>query len=276
MTRSILTLAIAASLAIAAPQVLAQAKKPVAASQSMVGTPSKLVLDNSTRVLSTLEKRRAEFTKNRGALRAFINSEFNQMFDRDYAARLVLGRHARGASDADVKLFSDALADNLMSRYGSSLLDFNTSLRVRVKSETALPGNRGVRVSTEMLRPIDDSTDRINADVRYQGKHWFAQLGYFASIYDTKAAGFQFDNPFNAAVAGGDAGRMSLEPDNLYNEVAVSFGWFGLPWNTAVTLSAAIDAYGQGPAGFVSPGRPPGRPLRAAQPCKFRRKPFVN
>ncbi len=98
-------------------------------------------------------------------------------------------------------------------------------------------------VSTEMLRPIDDSTDRINADVRYQGKHWFAQLGYFASIYDTKAAGFQFDNPFNAAVPGGDAGRMSLEPDNLYNEVAVSFGWFGLPWNMAVTLSAAM---GQG------------------------------
>ena len=98
-------------------------------------------------------------------------------------------------------------------------------------------------VSTEMLRPIDDSTDRINADVRYQGKHWFAQFGYFASIYDTKAAGFQFDNPFNAAAAGGDAGRMSLEPDNLYNEVAVSFGWFGLPGNMAVTLSAAM---GQG------------------------------
>ena len=98
-------------------------------------------------------------------------------------------------------------------------------------------------VSTEMLRPIDDTTDRINADVRYQGKHWFAQAGYFASIYDTKAAGFQFDNPFNAAAPGGDAGRMSLEPDNLYNEVAVSFGWFGLPWNMAVTLSAAM---GQG------------------------------
>ena len=59
MTRSILTLAIAASLAIAAPQVLAQAKKPVAASQSMVGTPSKLVLDNSTRVLAALEEQPA-------------------------------------------------------------------------------------------------------------------------------------------------------------------------------------------------------------------------
>ena len=98
-------------------------------------------------------------------------------------------------------------------------------------------------VSTEMLRPVDDTTDRINADVRYQGKHWFAQLGYFASIYDTKAASFAFDNPFNAAAPGGDAGRMSLEPDNLYSELAVSLGWYGLPGNTAVTLSAAL---GQG------------------------------
>ena len=98
-------------------------------------------------------------------------------------------------------------------------------------------------VSTEMLRPIDDTTDRINADVRYQGKHWFAQLGYFASIYDTKAASFQFDNPFNAFVPGGDRGQMALEPDNFYSEVAVSLGWYGLPGNTAVTLSGAM---GQG------------------------------
>ena len=187
MTRSILTLAIAASLAIAAPQVLAQAKKPVAASQSMVGTPSKLVLDNSTRVLATLEKRRAEFTKDRGALRAFINSEFNQMFDRDYAARLVLGRHARGANDADVKLFADALADNLMSRYGSSLLDFNTRLRVRIKSETALPGNRGVRVSSELLRAGGEPIP-VDYMMRKVGNQW--------KVFDVMVEGVSFVQTF--------------------------------------------------------------------------------
>lgn len=187
MTRSILTLAIAASLAIAAPQVLAQAKKPAAASQSMVGTPSKLVLDNSTRVLATLEKRRAEFTKNRGALRAFINSEFNQMFDRDYAARLVLGRHGRGANDADVKLFADALADNLMSRYGSSLLDFNTQLRVRIKSETALPGNRGVRVSSELLRAGGEPIP-VDYMMRKVGSQW--------QVFDVMVEGVSFVQTF--------------------------------------------------------------------------------
>src|SRR3546814_3368554 len=74
------------------------------------------------------------------------------MFDRDYAARPVLGRHGRGASSEDIKAFGDALAENLMQRYGSSLLSFNTKLRVRVKSETPLPRGLGVKVSSEMLR----------------------------------------------------------------------------------------------------------------------------
>jgi MtrB/PioB family decaheme-associated outer membrane protein len=98
-------------------------------------------------------------------------------------------------------------------------------------------------VSTEMLRPVDDATDRVTADVRYQGKNWFAQLGYFASSYDNQVPGFRFDNPFNAFVAGGEEGQMALEPDNSYNEIAFSAGWYGLPGNTVVTVSAAM---GQG------------------------------
>lgn len=150
MTSTLRAVPLALALAAAAPAFAQQTvRTPPAMTE---GSPSQLVLNNSQRVLSTLEKRRPEFKKNRAALREFINSEFNAMFDRDYAARLVLGRHARGASEADVKLFADALADNLMQRYGSSLLDFNTQLRVRVKSETPLSQGRGVRVSSEFLR----------------------------------------------------------------------------------------------------------------------------
>ncbi|MBB1473242.1 ABC transporter substrate-binding protein [Luteimonas sp. MC1782] len=148
----LLPLAIAAALVAAAPSTaFAQAAAKPAATAAQ-GSPSKLVLDNSTRVLATLESRRAEFTADRGKLQQFITGEFDQMFDREYAARQVLGRHGRGAADADVKVFADALAENLMRRYGSSLLDFNTRLRVRVKSETALPRGAGVRVASEMLR----------------------------------------------------------------------------------------------------------------------------
>ena len=163
--------AFAAALPTFAQQAAAPAPAPAPASASamMQGTPSQLVLNNSQRVLSTLEKRRAEFQKNRAALRQFVSTEFNAMFDRDFAARKVLGRHARGASDADVKLFADALADNLMQRYGSSLLDFNTQLRVRVKTETVLANGQGVKVASEFLRqggapiPVDYFMHKVGA-----------------------------------------------------------------------------------------------------------------
>src|SRR5690606_40951185 len=96
--------------------------------------------------------RRAEFASDRAALQRFIAGEFDTMFDRDYAARQVLGRHGRGASDEEVKAFGDALAENLMRRYGSSLIDFNTRLHVPIKSQTALPRGLGVKVSSELLR----------------------------------------------------------------------------------------------------------------------------
>jgi phospholipid transport system substrate-binding protein len=186
MTRHLLSLALAASLsigALAATPVHAQAQA-AAASQS---SPSQMVLDNSQRVLATLEKRRPEFTRNRAALRQFVSSEFSRMFDRDYAARQVLGRHARGADDADVKLFADALADNLMQRYGDSLLDFNTKLRVRVKSETALPRGLGVKVSSEMLRAGGEPVP-VDYLMRQSGGTW--------KVFDVMVEGVSFVQTF--------------------------------------------------------------------------------
>ncbi|HEY4581330.1 MAG TPA: ABC transporter substrate-binding protein [Lysobacter sp.] len=151
MKRTALALMLSAVFA-AAPLATAVAAPAAAAAAKPVGSAGRLVLDNSTRILNTLESRRGEFQKNRGALKQFVSGEFNQMFDRNYAARLVLGAHGRGASEADVAKFADALSENLMQRYGSSLLDFNTRLTVRLKSETAVANGRATKVSTQMLR----------------------------------------------------------------------------------------------------------------------------
>jgi phospholipid transport system substrate-binding protein len=196
MTRKsrFLPLLAGAALLAAAP-AFAQQAAPAApaaaraapASATMQGTPSQLVLNNSQRILSTLEKRRAEFTKNRTALREFVSTEFNAMFDRDYAARQVLGRHGRGASDEDVKLFADALADNLMQRYGSSLLDFNTRLRVRVKSETQLPRGLGVKVSSEFLRQGGEPIP-VDYLMRRNGNQW--------KVFDVMVEGVSYVQTF--------------------------------------------------------------------------------
>src|SRR3546814_6415734 len=58
-----------------------------------------------------------------------------------------------------------------MQRYGSSLLSFNTKLRVRVKSETPLPRGLGVKVSSEMLRS-DGSAIPVDYLMRMSGGQW--------------------------------------------------------------------------------------------------------
>jgi len=185
MNRNLIALFVSAALLAAAPAlVLAQ---PQGASTAAAASPSKLVLDNSTRILTTLEARRDEFRADREALRTFIAGEFDNMFDRTYAARLVLGRHGRGASEADVQRFADALANNLMQRYGSSLLDFNSQLRVRVKSETPLRGGSMVKVSSEFLR---EGGEPIPVDylLRKSGSDW--------KVFDVMVEGVSFVQTF--------------------------------------------------------------------------------
>jgi phospholipid transport system substrate-binding protein len=177
-----ITLALATAAVTATPPAMA-----VATVLAQHNSPSQLVLDNSQRVLSTLEQRRPEFTKSRVALRQFVSSEFSKMFDRDYAARQVLGRHARGADDSDVKDFADALADNLMQRYGDSLLNFNTQLRVRVKSETPLPRGLGVKVASELLRSGGEPIP-VDYLMRQSGGTW--------KVFDVMVEGVSFVQTF--------------------------------------------------------------------------------
>ena len=165
--KKLLAPAVFTALLLAAPSFSAIAATPPAATAPQ-GAASRMVVDSAGRVLATLDSRRAEFKSNPAALNQFIKSEFTRSFDSDYAARLVLGVHGRGAAAADVADFAAAMADNLTARYGSALLEFNTRLQVKVKSETALPGGRGVRVSTHMLRqggapiPVDYLLRNVN------------------------------------------------------------------------------------------------------------------
>ncbi|MEN4903669.1 ABC transporter substrate-binding protein [Luteimonas sp. TWI662] len=188
LIRRVLPLALAAALALPVATVSAQARPAAApAADAQAGSPSQLVLANSERVLKTIEARRAEFSRDRAALQRFITGEFDTMFDRDYAARQVLGRHGRGASDADVKAFGDALAENLMRRYGSSLLDFNTQLRVRIKSEAPLPRGLGVRVSSELLRSGGEPVP-VDYLMRQSGGTW--------KVFDVMVEGVSFVRTF--------------------------------------------------------------------------------
>ena len=190
----ILSIALLASaLAAASPAVALPAAPAPAATQSAA---SGVVLDSANRILATLDSRRTEFKANPAALNQFIKSEFNRSFDADYAARLVLGVHGRGAPAGDVADFAAAMADSLTARYGSSLLDFNTRLSVKVKSEAPLPGGRGMRVTTQMLRAGKDPIP-VDYLLRNVGGKWKVFDVMIEGISYVQAFKNQFDAPLS-------------------------------------------------------------------------------
>lgn len=185
--------AVLASALLASTPALVSAQARPAATAAQPSPAARTVLDSSTRIIDTLQSRRSEFRSNPAALRSFIDGELSRGFDRDYAARLVLGVHGRGASDEDVKLFADAMADNLMSRYGSTLLDIQGKPSFRYKGETALPSNRGVKVTTELVRSGSEPTP-VEYLMRNVGGQW--------KIFDVMIEGISyvqtFKNQFDA------------------------------------------------------------------------------
>lgn len=192
--KTILSIALLASaLAAASPAIALPAAPAPAATQSAA---SGVVLDSANRILATLDSRRTEFKANPAALNQFIKSEFNRSFDADYAARLVLGVHGRGAPAGDVADFAAAMADSLTARYGSSLLDFNTRLSVKVKSEAPLPGGRGMRVTTQMLRAGKDPIP-VDYLLRNVGGKWKVFDVMIEGISYVQAFKNQFDAPLS-------------------------------------------------------------------------------
>jgi phospholipid transport system substrate-binding protein len=115
-------------------------------------SPGQKVLEHSELLLRTIDERRAEFRQSPAKLQQFIRVEGEDLFDRDYSARLVLGRHGRQIDDAEVRAFAEALTDNLLNRYASALLDIDTGIKVRIKAETPLQQGRIIRVATEIER----------------------------------------------------------------------------------------------------------------------------
>jgi phospholipid transport system substrate-binding protein len=114
--------------------------------------PRDIVERQSNNVLTTLVQRRAEFESSPQKLYEFVRSELDQTFDREYSARLVLGRHGRGVPAAKVQAFADALTENLLRRYGKAMLQFDAEINVRVLSEQPLRDGKLIRVASELVR----------------------------------------------------------------------------------------------------------------------------
>lgn len=88
-------------------------------------SPTALVEEAMELMASKLENRQEELKADRAALYALIDDILLPRFDRRYAARLVLGRAVRAASDTQISRFTEAFYASMVQKYADGVLEFD-------------------------------------------------------------------------------------------------------------------------------------------------------
>ena len=129
------------------------------------GTPNAIIEDSMLVLTEKLDGRKAELAADRKSLYALIDEILLPRFDRMFAARLVLARQWRSASEAQRTRFIEAFYQALLRRYADGILEFDPSKikvipyrgdaskpRTKVRSTVALDDGSKVAVDYDLVK----------------------------------------------------------------------------------------------------------------------------
>jgi phospholipid transport system substrate-binding protein len=149
-----------------------QATKPAATAAVPGPAPQDLIQRVSQDLLRDLDANRATYTKDSQQLRALVDRYLLPHFDVDHAARLVLGKHWRTATEDQRKRFVDAFYQSLMRNYGDAILEFRAD-RLRILPFRGDLASGSATVRTEITR--DNGTPvPVNYSMRSTPQGWKA------------------------------------------------------------------------------------------------------
>jgi phospholipid transport system substrate-binding protein len=134
--------------------------------------PRELMQQVSQNLLRDLDANRPMYAKDPQQLRALVDRYLLPHFDTDYAARLVLGRHWRTATDAQRQRFVDAFYQSLMRNYGDAILEF-TADRLTILPFKGDPAAMTATVRTEVKRS-NGTPVPVNYSMRGTPQGWKA------------------------------------------------------------------------------------------------------
>jgi phospholipid transport system substrate-binding protein len=93
----------------------------------LAASPNDVVQSAADALAVAIEGRKDELADDRDALFAVVDEILLPIFDRRYAAQLVLGKHWRNASDDQRERFIDVFYKSLLRKYGEGVLQFDQS-----------------------------------------------------------------------------------------------------------------------------------------------------
>lgn len=134
--------------------------------------PGELIDTVAHQVLADLNAHREEMRKDPQKIRQMVDTYLLPHFDTEYAARLVLAKHWREATEEQRKRFVEAFYQSLLQNYGKALLDF-TSDRLTIQPYRGEPGDKTATVRTEIRRD-NGSRVAVNYSLHLTDEGWKA------------------------------------------------------------------------------------------------------
>lgn len=112
--------------------------------------PVSVISESNEELAERIENNRKDYRKNPESLKRDVKTILLPTIDHIYSARLVLGRHGRGKDREQIEAFADALAQQLLDRYATALLDYNLKERVEILPLAGDNSDRQTRVRTRV------------------------------------------------------------------------------------------------------------------------------
>ena len=172
--------------ALFASLVLLGTSSAIAAEGAAQLGPQELVTKVAQDTLKELDAKRADYRKNPSKVRELVDKTMLPHFDTEYAARLVLAKHRRTATEQQQKRFIEAFYQTLLQNYGEALLEF-TPDRLKILPFQGDPKAKTVTVRSEVRR---DNGQRVpvNYSLRQTPQGWKA--------YDVQIEGISYIKSF--------------------------------------------------------------------------------
>ena len=79
--------------------------------------------------------------------------------------------------------------------------------------------------ATQLVAPIDYTTDQLEAYASYAAPRWQVRFAYQGSIFTNGNAALRWDNPFAETFPGATLGQLGLPPGNQFNQLSASGGY---------------------------------------------------
>ncbi|QOC21431.1 ABC transporter substrate-binding protein [Wenzhouxiangella sp. AB-CW3] len=112
--------------------------------------PPEIIKDTTDRIIELIEENRETYEADAERMREDVREVLMPRIDTLYSARLVLGRHGRGRDEDEVLEFADALAEQLLRRYASALLEYDLRDRLEILPMSGENTERMTRVRTRI------------------------------------------------------------------------------------------------------------------------------